>query len=104
MSASPSAVVVNGLLYVFHQGSGDDGQLWYNTSFDGQTWVGDQQVPGTGMSEGPSAVLDGVLYVFHQGSGEDGQLWYNTFDGETWLGDRQVQNTGMSAGPSAVLG
>ena len=104
MSESPSVVSYGGLIYLFHQGYGDDGQLWYNTSPDGQTWNGDQQVPDTGMSESPSAVLDGALYVFHQGSGEDGQLWYNTFDGQTWLGDRQVQNTGMSASPFAVVG
>ena len=91
-------------IFMAHQGSGDDGQLWYDT-FDGETWAGDQQVPDTGMSESPSAVFYGEqLYLFHQGSGEDGQLWYNTFDGETWLGERQVPNTGMSAGPSAVLG
>src|SRR5271168_1499338 len=30
MSESPSAVVYNGLLYVFHQGSSDNGQLWYS--------------------------------------------------------------------------
>jgi len=89
-------------IFMAHQGFGENGQLWYNTSFDGQAWVGDQQVPGVGMSAGPAAVLDGALYVFHQGSGNDGQLWYNAFDGATWVGDRQVQNLGMSASPAAV--
>ena len=55
MSESPSAVL-DGALYVFHQGSGEDGQLWYNT-FDGQTWLGDRQVQNTGMSASPFAVV-----------------------------------------------
>jgi hypothetical protein len=44
MSESPSAVVYNGLLYVFHQGLGGNGQLWYTYSADGaELWpeVGD---------------------------------------------------------------
>ena len=103
MSASPSAVVFNGLLYVFHQGEGNDGQLWYN-SYDGQNFAGDTQVPNLGMSASPSAVVfNGLLYVFHQGEGNDGQLWYTSFDGEKWAGDRQVPNLGMSEGPSAVV-
>jgi hypothetical protein len=54
MSDSPSAVVFNGLLYVFHQGDQNDGQLWY-ASFDGEKWAEDQQVPALGMSASPGA-------------------------------------------------
>jgi hypothetical protein len=52
MSKSSSAVVFNGLIYCFQQGSGENGQLWYNV-FDGNNWSGDTQVPNTGMSESP---------------------------------------------------
>jgi len=46
-------------IFVAHQGLGDDGQLWYNTSPDGQTWAGDQQVPNATMIADPSAALYG---------------------------------------------
>jgi hypothetical protein len=55
MSAGPAAAVFNNLLYVFHQGFGDNGQLWYNT-WNGSKWVGDQQVANVGMSAGPAAI------------------------------------------------
>src|SRR5262249_33947574 len=54
-------------LYVFHQGFGGNGQLWYS-SFDGANWREDTQVPILGISGSPSAVVyNGNLYVFHQG-------------------------------------
>jgi len=103
MSSSPSAVNFASLLYCFHQGSGDNGELWYNT-FDGNNWAGDQLVPNTGMSESPAAVVfNGKLYCFHQGSGDNGELWYNTFDGNNWAGDQLVPNTGMSESPGVVV-
>ena len=44
------------MLYVFHQGQGNNGQLFYNVSPDGINWQGDTQVPNTGMTSGPSAI------------------------------------------------
>jgi hypothetical protein len=108
MSGSPSAVVYNGKIYVFHKGQGSTNEhLWFNT-FDGSNWGGDQQVPGLLMSESPSACLHydttvskWKIYVFHQGSG-GGTLWYTSFDGSVWATDRQVTINGISASPSAV--
>ena len=122
MTASPSTVLgANGYVYVFHQGSSEDGQLWY-TYFDGTNWQPDTQVLGTdangkptniGMSQSPSAVLyGGTFYVFHQGYGQNGQLWYSYFDGTNWQPDTQVlstdangftTNVGMSESPSAIV-
>jgi hypothetical protein len=66
MSSSPSTVIFNNELYCFHQGSGKNGQLWYNV-FNGTNWTGDVQVPGTGMSSSPSAIVfNNKLYCFHQ--------------------------------------
>jgi hypothetical protein len=68
MSESPSAVVYNGLLYVFHQGFGGNGQLWYTYSADGADWDPDTLISGRFISGSPSAVVyNGVLYVFYQG-------------------------------------
>jgi hypothetical protein len=104
MSEGPSVVADNGRIYCFHQGTGDNGQLWYNV-LNGGTWAGDAQVPNTGMSKSPSAVVfNGQIFCFHQGSGENGQLWYNILDlNRGWLGDTQLPNTGMSKSPGAVV-
>ena len=40
MSGSPSAALWAGGITVFHQGSGNDGQLWYTYSPDGTNWGG----------------------------------------------------------------
>ncbi|NEO02414.1 MAG: hypothetical protein F6K50_45830, partial [Moorea sp. SIO3I7] len=52
----PSAVVYNDEIYLLHQGREDSGWMWCNV-FNGSEWVGDKEVPKTGISEGPSAVL-----------------------------------------------
>ena len=56
ISAGPSAVIFNGQLYYFHQGYGNDGQLWYSSTSDGQTWNADTQVRPVGMTASPAAV------------------------------------------------
>ena len=104
MSGSPSAVVYKGnLLYVFHQGSQNNGQLWYSV-YNGTSWSGDTHVPNVGISDSPSAVgYAGGITVFHQGAQNNGQLWYNySADGTHWGGDTLVQNLGMSSSPSAI--
>jgi len=103
MSESPSAIYYNNKLYVFHQGSGEDGQLWYST-YNGSAWGGDTQVQNVGMSAAPSVVYyNGQLYVFHQGESNDGQLWYTVYNGSNWImPDTQIQNLGLSGSPSAV--
>jgi hypothetical protein len=117
LSQSPSAVVFNDKLYVFHQGQGQTPAskwLWWNNAVmvrDVLVWAGDAQVPNTGMFGNPSAVtFDGKLYVFHQGQGiaaagvGDGWLWMNVFDGKNWSGDAQVPNTGLANdGPGGAL-
>ena len=40
-------------LYVAHQGSGQDGQLYFTFTRDGSNWEPDQQVPTFGMSDSP---------------------------------------------------
>jgi hypothetical protein len=107
MSGSPSAVVYNSLLYVFHQGRFNNGQLLYAV-YNGTNWSLDTQIPNLGMSESPSAVLwhEGIS-VFHQGQSNNGQLWY-TFspDGNRWgttQTDARVPGVGMSGSPSCVV-
>ena len=104
-SNSAGACVISSLpsIYCFHQGSGNISQLWYNT-LNGNYWAGDQQVPNTGISYGPSAVLfNNMIYCFHEGNSYDNTLWYNVYNGQGWLGDTQVPNTCTSFRPSAVV-
>jgi hypothetical protein len=118
-------------IYVFHHGSGMNGELWYSVfDLDSSTWSPDRQVPNVGLSGSPSAVVypGRGIYVFHQGianySGpfdragpvsarrggitsrgelQDGQLWYSFFDGTNWHPDTVLPNVGISEEPSAVV-
>ena len=123
MAESPSAVIWNGRLHVFHQGGyedlvtplGETSLLWFSY-FDGANWQPDTQVQTqttlpfgyTGiMTESPSAVVYGDdLYVFYQGvalaeAGQgpgylpNGELWYSVYHpGSGWQPDTQVQDLG----------
>ena len=55
-SASPSAVVYNGVLFIFHQGTNNNGQLWY-TAFDGTNWGEDTYLRNLGNLEPPATLL-----------------------------------------------
>lgn len=91
-------------IFVAHQGSENDGQLWY-TAYDGQNFAGDRKVENFGMTASPSLVtFNGRLYYFHQGYGNDGQMWMtSTSDGEYWAEDTRVGTLGMTDSPSAVV-
>jgi hypothetical protein len=104
MDTSPSAVVHNGKLSVFHLGLSLGAGLWHS-DFDGTKWASDTQVPNLDMSESPSAVAwAGGISVFHQGSDYNGTLWYSySPDGASWGGDTQVLNVSMSKSPSCVV-
>ncbi|NES78977.1 MULTISPECIES: hypothetical protein [Okeania] len=98
----PTAVVYNGKVYVFHQGRGDSGWLWYNV-FNGSEWAGDTKVGKTGITSSPSVVVyNDQIYVFHQGRGDSGWLWYNVFDGSQWA-YTEVRGTGLTDDPDAVV-
>lgn len=87
-------------VYVFHQGYGNNRQLW-NSVLGKKTWYPDTQLSNVGITDGPSAVVfKSKLYVVHQGNAD---LWYSAFDGETWLPDTHVPNVGVKGSPSAVV-
>jgi chitinase len=95
-------------LFVFYQGEGDSGGLWYTVSSDSINWTQHGPVPNLGMSGSPSAVLwQGGIEVFFQGVNNDGQLW-RTFsaDGNNWGTTQtnvQVPGVGISGSPSCVV-
>ena len=103
LSVYPSAVVYNNNLYVFHQGYGNNGQLWYSV-FDGANWAPDTLVTTLAMSGAPSAVLWDGITVFHQGGGNDETLRFvSSPNGVNWGGDTQVPNVALSNSPSALV-
>lgn len=98
MSCTPSAVEFNSQLYVFYQGGGTCGQLWYNASSDGSSWADQLELIPEGLSSGnatlsgsPSAVVyNGQLWVFYQDGYEWQQIWYNaSTDGSDWNSNPQ---------------
>lgn len=92
MSNTPSAVAFDDKIYVFYQGSGGNGQLWYSALGSSLLSGSDEygipmvQVPGVSMSQSPAAVVfDGTLYVFYQGGGNNQTIEYcSSTDGSNW--------------------
>jgi hypothetical protein len=111
LPTSPSAVVYNQLLYVFHQGlrsggaggaGGNNGELWYSV-WDGTKWLPDEHIGGVGMSSSPSAIVyRGKLWVFHQGANNDGNLYHVVLDAD-WAVDEAVSGVAMSTSPSTLV-
>ena len=109
MSGCPAAVAFNGSLYVFYQGSGNNGQLWYSQSSDGSDWSFRSQIANANITTSPAAAVftnpsdnQSNLYVFHQ-NGTSGQLWYSVLDtAGNWSSDAQIANVSMSATPCAA--
>ncbi|MEI6142605.1 MAG: hypothetical protein WCP85_25240 [Mariniphaga sp.] len=72
LSGSPAAVVFNNRIYLFHQGRGNDGLIWFST-FDGYNWDEDRKLaPGSyyGIQNSPSAAVfnDKIYVVYHDPS------------------------------------
>jgi hypothetical protein len=104
MSFSPSAVVFNGLLHVFHEGISQNQQLWVSW-YNQNTWNQDVQVPGIVIVSpvdyrqqyevdpmSPAAVVyRGGCYVFYLNA--DQNLSYKVAGQSTgWSPEAQVPN------------
>lgn len=108
ITASPSAVVFQDLIYCFYQGVGDNDSTLLMNVFNPATglWSGHSKVPlTTCMTEGPSAVVfDKRIYVFYQSASIAGQLDFNsTSDGVLWKGFTPVADVLMVAGPGTTV-
>lgn len=100
-SLTPSAIVFNNLLYCFHQGNTNNGQLWYNT-FNGTSWQGDKRITASTLISGVSACLfNGNIYCFYSVS--SGTLCYNVFVNGAWQGEAQVPSTSSTQSPAAIV-
>lgn len=98
---TPGAVVFQDDLYVFYEGPGNNGQLWYSV-FDGTGWTS-AVVPNVSMSQTPAAtVFNDNLYVFYQSAAANGTICYSVFDGTIWAAEVQPPIGGISESPSVV--
>jgi hypothetical protein len=111
MSFSPSAVVWRNMIHVFHEGSQQNGQLWYSYH-DGQNWQPDQPVPGVFIGEpadynatgtfgvapmSPSAVVfNNNCYVFYLNANQN--LSYKFADGTSWSNEGLVMDVPQQCG------
>ncbi len=76
--------------------------IWFS-SFNGTSWVLQQNVQGVGTSVGPSlAVYNGRLYMAWKGISNDQGIWFSSFNGTSWVPQQNVQGVGTSYKPSLV--
>ncbi len=95
----------NGKLYMVWKGMERDDRVFYS-SFDGNSWQPQKQVPGIGSSTGVAlAVFQNKLYMAWKGILGDEGIYYTYFDGVNWAPQKLVSGVGTSVGPRlAVLG
>jgi hypothetical protein len=91
-TGAPALIVYKDKLYAFHEGFGQNGQLWYmRGAFDGSgnfKWENDKNT-GFGTTGAPAlAIYKDKLYCVHRGAaggaGGANALWWARFDGDTW--------------------
>ncbi|PJZ25552.1 hypothetical protein CH352_17340 [Leptospira hartskeerlii] len=104
---SPSAVIFQDKLYVFHHGFGDNGQVWCRI-FNGVKWTPDTEIKEFhGITDSPSAVVFQYgLWIFHQGRGTNsvGKIYLVQKNSTEWFQDKQLEPySGISSSPSAVV-
>lgn len=93
------------VLFAVWKGMGSDQRLFWS-SFDGSSWVGQQQVPGVSSSAGPAlAVLGKQLYAAWKGGGSDTRVYWTTFNKTAWARVQQVPQVATDSSPAlATLG
>lgn len=85
LSGSPAAAVFNDVLWLVHEGRGDNGWMSAALYTDDGGWGPDHSIPNDdnaiGTSGGPGlAVFNDLLFIIHEGQGNDGWLWCSTVD------------------------
>jgi hypothetical protein len=98
------------MIHVFHQGLGQNQQLWVSYH-DGQNWQPDQQVPGVVIGNPPDAehafggvapmspsavVYNNNCYVFYLNQNQ--MLSYKISDGTGWSQETQVPDVPSQCG------
>ena len=85
------------------KGINNDQGIWFS-SFNGTSWVLQQNVQGVGTSVGPSlAVYNGRLYMAWKGISNNQGIWFSSFNGTSSVLQQNVQGVGTSVGPSLAV-
>jgi hypothetical protein len=104
--STPSAVAINGNVYVFTRGFGNDQNL-YVTIGSPQGWGGPRAIsPIVHSSAAPAAALsaDGTMYVVYKGQDSDEWIYaVKSTDGAAWSGSKFPDSANTSTGPGAVI-
>jgi kumamolisin len=106
-SSGVSLAEFNGRLVMAWKGSFTDGtpfdeRIWW-TTFDGQRWARQRQVPHVWTSVGPQlAFFNGLLYMLWKGEYVDESIWWATFDGKRWSPQQAIPGVGTSVGAAAA--
>jgi hypothetical protein len=99
----PALITFNNKLYMVWKGIQRDDRVFYS-SFDGNAWAPQQQVPGIGSSTGVGlAVYDNSLYMAWKGIQGDERVFYLHFDGKSWAPQQVVKGIGSSNGPQLAV-
>lgn len=104
-NTSPTAVVFKNTLYLFYNGSGNDG-TWY-TNLSGDTWTGASQVQTSGKpttfrsSTSPTAaVYQEQLYLFWVDGSNNNITYASTSDGNSWAESKTATTKPIASGTS----
>jgi hypothetical protein len=90
-TGTPAPVVYNNDLYVFFQGGGGDGYMYYLVNSSGQWSSSPTSLSGVRMSASAAPVVfNNDLYVVHQGVSDKGQIWYSVLSNGQWQGDQEI--------------
>jgi len=99
----PALLVFNSKLYMVWKGMERDDRVFFS-SFDGTSWVAQQQVPGIGSSTGVAAALFGnKLFAAWKGVLGDERIFYTSFNGASWAPQTQVPGVATSTGPRVAV-
>ena len=109
-SHSPSAVLVNGVTFVFYKGAGTDQGIYMtrnNGIPDGGTWRPIERLPtDVNTSDAPSAVaIGGTIYVVYKGAGSDVGVWMAQSSdlGVSWTTQLLSRHVNSNTRPQAVV-
>jgi hypothetical protein len=109
-SASPSAISLNGVTYVFYKGSGSDPGIYVTSSdpsVNSGSWTNALRLPvEINTSAAPSVVVKGTtIYVVYKGSGNDERIFVARSVDATasWSMTRFPEHVKTSTGPRAYI-
>jgi hypothetical protein len=102
--SAPTMVGTPAALYLAWRGPGDNVQVWWSKSQDGQTWLSQGLIPQVGntISEPALAAIGNVVFLaWKAAAGDDRIFWSKCTDGKNWATQAPVASVGgTSTGPA----